>query len=305
MTILRQKMEADLQLRGLAPNTRKAYLRAVKQLSTHYHKSPDSLTEDEIKAYFLWLTNEKKASRSAFVIALCGIKFFYEHTLQKKWHCFDLIRPPKSKKLPIVLSQEEVQLVLKAVRKESHRVCLMVIYSCGLRTREGVGLAVSQIDSDRMMLHIQSAKGGKDRYVPLPEKTLELIRRYWATHRDPQWIFPSPMKRMKRMKRKSSSSLVHSKPIDSTGIQRTFKLALKECGIEKPATIHSLRHSYATHLLEAGVALPHVQKYLGHASLQTTTIYTHLTQNGFEQTAARINQLVDEVYELEASASLW
>lgn len=298
MTILRQKMEADLQLRGLAPNTCKAYLRAVKQLSTHYHKSPDCLTEDEIKAYFLWLMNEKKASRSAFVIALCGIKFFYEQTLKKEWRCFNLIKPPKSKKLPVVLSQEEVHLVLRTIRKEAHRVCLMTIYSCGLRTSEGVGLTVSQIDSDRMMLHIQASKGGKDRYVPLPEKTLELIRRYWATHRDTQWIFPSPMKRMKSQ---SSCGLVYSKPIDSTGIQRTFKLALKECGIEKAATIHSLRHSYATHLLEAGIPLPHIQKYLGHASLQTTTIYTHLTRNGFAQTAARINRLVDEVYEFEAS----
>lgn len=301
MTILRQKMEADLQLRGLASNTRKAYLQAVKQLSTHYHKSPDSLTEDEIKAYFLWLTNEKKASRSAFVIALSGIKFFYEQTLKKEWHCFNLIKPPKSKRLPVVLSREEVQLVLRTIRKESYRVCLMTIYSCGLRTSEGVGLTVSQIDSGRMMLHIQSAKGGKDRYVPLPQKTLELIRRYWATHRDPVWIFPSPRKKIKTQ----SSGSVNSKPINATGLQRTFKLALKECVIEKPATIHSLRHSYATHLLELGTPLPHIQKYLGHTSLQTTAIYTHLTHNGLEQTAARINQLVDEVYELEASASLW
>ena len=293
MTILRQKMEADLQLRGLAPKTREAYLRAVKQLSVHYQKSPDTLSEDEIKDYFLWLTNEKKVSRSAFVIALCGIKFFYEQTLKKKWHCFDLIRPQKSKKLPVVLSREEVQLVLKFIRKESHRVCLMTIYSCGLRTREGVGLTVSQIDSDRMMLHIQGAKGGKDRYVPLPEKTLELIRKYWVTHRNPHWVFPSPIKR------KSHAQM------NPSGVQRTFKLALKECGVEKPATIHSLRHSYATHLLEAGVSIRHIQKYLGHASLQTTMIYTHLTQNGFEQTVTRINRLVDEVYELEEPVLPW
>lgn len=293
MTILRQKMEADLQLRGLAPKTREAYLRAVKQLSAHYQKSPDALSEDEIKDYFLWLTNKKKVSRSAFVIALCGIRFFYEQTLKKEWHCFGLIRPPKSKKLPVVLSREEVQLVIKAVRKESHRVCLMTIYSCGLRTREGVGLAVTQIDSDRMMLHIQGAKGGKDRYVPLPEKTLELIRRYWVTHRNPHWVFPSPIKR------KSHSQM------DPSGVRRTFKLALRECRIMKPATIHSLRHSYATHLLEAGVSIRHIQNYLGHTSLQTTMIYTHLTQNGFEQTVTRINRLVDEVYELEEPILPW
>ncbi len=299
MTNLRQKMEADLQLRGLAPKTQEAYLRAVKQLSTHYSKSPDILTEDEIKGYFLWLTNEKKASRSAFVIALCGIKFFYEQTLKKEWHCFSLIRPAKSKKLPIVLSREEVQLVLRTIRKESHRVCLMTIYSCGLRTREGVSLAVPQIDRGRMMLHIQAAKGGKDRYVPLPEKTLELIRRYWGTHRDPQWIFPSPMQR------KPESSFGSTKPMDPTGVQRTFKLALKECGIEKPATIHSLRHSYATHLLETGVNVRHIQNYLGHASLQTTMIYTHLTRNGHEQTVRRINQLMDEVHEIVEPTLPW
>ena len=288
MTILRQKMQEHLQLRGLAEGTQKAYVRAVEQLAKYYGKSPDLLNEEEIRQYFLYLKNEKKASRSSVTIALCGIKFFYEQTLRREWRTFALIRPEKSKKLPAVLSRKEVKRVLGQIRKLKYRACLTTIYSCGLRLTEGRTLKVSQIDSKRMMLHIQKSKGGKDRYVPLPERTCDLLRKYWITHQHPKWLFPGGGE---------GGQAKHGsvKPMDASGIQRALKQAMMEAGIQKQASVHTLRHSYATHLLEAGVNLRQIQIYLGHTSLRTTMIYTHLTRDGEARAATVINQLMEEL----------
>lgn len=159
MTPLRQRMLEDMQLRGLAPKTQESYLRAVRQLTEFVGKPPDQVNEAELRDYFLYLKNEKRASRSACTIALCGIKFFFEQTLQRHWHTFDLVRPPKGKKLPVVLSREEVHQVLHQVRRFHFRVCLSTIYACGLRLGEGIRLQVADIDSDRHLLHIRSGKG--------------------------------------------------------------------------------------------------------------------------------------------------
>ena len=267
MTPLRQRMLEDMQLRGLAPKTQDAYLRAVRQLAEHYNKSPDQVSEEELRDYFLFLKNEKKASRSACTIALCGIKFFYEYTLRRQWQMFDLVRPAKEKKLPVVLSREEVRQILSQVRRLPYRVCLSTIYACGLRLSEGVQLQVATIDGERQVLHIRQGKGHKDRYVPLPSATLSLLRQQWLSHRHPVWLFPS---------RQDQQA---SKPLNASGVQRAFKAALMSSGVHKAATVHTLRHSWATHLLEAGVNLRLIQVWLGHKSLQTTTLYTHLTRH--------------------------
>ncbi|MEM8501490.1 MAG: site-specific integrase [Pseudomonadota bacterium] len=287
MTILRQKMEEDLQLRGLARATQESYLRAVRQLAEYHGRSPDQLTEDDIRAYFLYLKNEKKAARGSVTIALCGIKFFYEKTLKRKWGAFDLIRPAKSKKLPVVLSQEEVKRILGEIHRQDYRTCLTTIYSCGLRLQEGLRLEVNQIDSERMMLHIRKGKGGKDRYVPLPENTCQLLRQYWVTHRHPKWLFPG------RKRLCETTGQDKTKPMNERGMQTALKKAVAEQGIQKAVSVHTLRHSYATHLLEEGVNLRQIQTYLGHNSLQTTTIYTHLTRNGEARAATTINRLMD------------
>ena len=288
MTPLREKMLADLQLRGLATKTQEAYIRAVRQLADHYHKPPDQITEEELRAYFLHLKNEKQASRSSQTIALCGIKFFYEYTLGREWQVFELVRVPKSNTLPIVLSQAEVYRILVQLRHPAYRACLTTIYACGLRLGEAVRLQVGDIDSDRMWLHLRQGKGHKDRYVPLPAPLLPTLRRFWSTHRHPIWLFPG-------RPAKGESPLTVTQPRSDSGVQRAFKLALAESGIVKKGTVHTLRHSWATHLLEAGVNIRHIQQWLGHRSLQTTTRYTHLTQTAELNAVERINQLMADL----------
>jgi len=289
MTALRQKMLEDMQLRGFAARTQEAYLLAVRQLAKYYHKSPDQINEEELRQYFLFLKNEKQASRSTCTLALCGIKFFFQHSLGKEWKTFDFLRPPKENKLPVVLSVEEVGRILSCVHRQRYRVCLTTIYACGLRLLAGVHLPVKDIDSGRQMLHISQGKGGKDRYVPLPSACLERLRRHWLTHRNPVWLFPA----LREDWRKSEEA---SQPMNESGVQRAFSAAVKESGVHKKATVHTLRHSYATHLLEAGVHLRIIQSYLGHASPTTTAIYTHLTSTTHTQTSDKINEMV---------ASLW
>jgi site-specific recombinase XerD len=276
-------MLADMQLRGLAPKTQDAYLRAVRQLAEYYGKPPDQVTEEELRDYFLFLKNEKKASRSACTVALCGIKFFFEHTLQRQWATFDLVRPSKEKKLPVVLSREEVRQVLSQVRRLQYRVCLSTIYACGLRLGEGVRLQVGDIDSDRHLLHIRRGKGGKDRYVPLPLSSLTLLRQQWVQHRHPVWLFPSGQRPEA------------DKPLHSSSVQRAFKAALQVSGVHKGATVHTLRHSWATHLLEAGVNLRLIQLWLGHKSLRTTALYTHLTRPAETLAGEKINDLMADL----------
>jgi len=282
-TPLRQKMIEDMQLHGLADRTQESYLLAVRQLARHYHKSPDQINEEELRQYFLYLKNEKHAARSTCTINLCGIKFFFQHTLGREWKTFDFVRPPREKKLPVVLSVGEVRCILRCVRRMHYRVCLSTIYACGLRLQEGLHLQVTHIDSDRLLLHVCHGKGGKDRYVPLPKPILDLLRQYWVTHRNPVWLFPSIFQS-------------GQDPRGPDGIQHAFKAALHESGISKPATIHTLRHSWATHLLEAGVNLRIIQEYLGHASPTTTAIYTHMTQPGNDLAVRAIDQVLDGLW---------
>jgi len=270
MTPLRQRMIEDLQLRGLSERTQEMYVRAVRQLADHYHKSPDQITEEELRDYFLYLKNVKHYSRAASTIALCGIKFFYEQTLKREWTTLRFVRPPREQKLPVILSPEEVRLILAHLKLLRYRVCLTTIYSCGLRLQEGTHLQVPDIDSARMLVHVRCGKGAKDRYVPLPPRTLALLRHYWATHRHPLWLFPAPG-------RSGLGMATASAPMPRNSVQDAFRAALKASGLHKRASVHTLRHSYATHLLESGVNLRLIQDYLGHDSPTTTALYTHLT----------------------------
>ena len=288
MNVLRQKMIEDLQLRGLAARTQESYVQAVRQLAAHYHKSPEQISEEELRQYFLFLKNVKHVSRSTHTIALCGIKFFYEHTLKRDWHTLDFARPAKEQKLPVVLSMQEVRQILDRVRFTRYRVCLTTIYACGLRLLEGVSLQVKDIDGARKMLHVRQGKGGKDRYVPLPDPVLLMLRQYWASHRNPVWLFPSIHALLAP---ESTSQFMHE-----TGVQKAFHAALLASNVKKDATVHTLRHSYATHLLEAGVHLRVIQGYLGHASPKTTSIYTHLTSAVNTQASETINDIIERLW---------
>jgi integrase/recombinase XerD len=286
MTELRQRMIEDLQLKGMSERTQQMYVRAVRQLAEHYRKPPDHITEEELRQYFLYIKNIKHYSRAASTIALCGIKFFYEQTLKCPWPTLTFVRAPREKKLPVVLSLEEVRCVLDTVRLPRYRVCLATIYSCGLRLQEGTHLQVPDIDSSRMQVHVRHGKGAQDRYVPLPDRTLELLRDYWKSHRNPVWVFPAPG-------RGGIGMPTATEPMPRSSVQMAFHAALKQSGIPKNASVHTLRHSYATHLLEAGNNLRFIQEVLGHRSPETTAVYTHLTAPA--QAAARqsINALMN------------
>ena len=288
MTELRKKMIECLQLRGFSERTQEAYTRAVRQLAEHYHKSPDLITEEELRQYFLHIINVKHYSRNTTTIALCGIRFFFEQTLNRKWTIFNLVRPAPEHKLPVILSLEEVREILNRVRLLRYRVCLSTIYACGLRLQEGIRLAVPDIDSARMMIHVRHGKGNKDRYVPLPQRTLELLRDYWSTHRNPVLIFPAEGRDHINLSKATE-------PMSKSSVQDAFRAALKQSGINKRASVHTLRHSWATHLLEAGVNLRLIQEYLGHSSPATTSVYTHLTIKAEQLGAEAINRVIDNL----------
>ncbi len=286
MTPLRHRMIQDLQLRGYADRTIEAYVHAVAQLAKFYHAPPDALTEEQIRDYLLHLSTVKKIARASHTIALCGIKFFYQQTLGREWTVFGVARPQREKKLPVVLSRAEVWRILDQVRNPVYRVCLTTIYACGLRLMEGACLQVPDVDGDRRLLHIHG-KGRKDRYVPLPDGTLALLREYWRTTRNPLWLFPTGTR--------SPVAPLHGpavRPISGTSLQSAFVRAVKQSGVHKRAHVHTLRHSYATHLLEAGLTLPLIQEYLGHTSLRTTSIYTHLPREIRDAALTPINDLM-------------
>jgi integrase/recombinase XerD len=291
MTPLRNRMIDDLQLRGYSDSTQSLYVNAVRQLCEHYDKPPGRITEEELRDYFLYGKNVKKWSRSTSTIALCGIKFFYENTIKRPWPTLLFIRPGREKKLPVVLSRDEVRQTLSNIRLLRYRVCLTTIYCCGLRLSEGTHLKVENIDSARGFIHIQGSKGHmgkKDRNVPLPKKTLELLRDQWKSHKNKDWLFPAAGHGGKDMPYATA-------PVSNSSVQVAFRKALKSAGINKKATVHSLRHSWATHLLEAGINLRLIQTWLGHSTPATTSVYTHLTEKAKTDAAKTIDELMDDL----------
>ena len=285
MTALRQRFLQDLQLAGLAERTCEAYVRAVRQLAQHYHQSPDKLTEAQVRDFFSHLKNERRFARGSLTIAYSGIKFFFRRTAPRDWKSLEHLRVPPEKKLPDVLTVEEVRHIVAATRSDQSRTCLWAIYSLGLRLSEGVSLAIGDIDAARSFVHVHRGKGSVDRYVPLPASTLEALRGYWTTHRNPRLLFPA-------LGRGRMDGRTATEPMPRATIQGALSRVVKELGIKKCVSVHTLRHSYATHLLEAGVNLRLIQKYLGHKSLQTTTIYLHLTRHGEEHAHAQIDALM-------------
>jgi site-specific recombinase XerD len=294
MSALRQKMIEDMQLAGFSPRTQESYVRGVRQLAEHYSKSPDQIGEEELRQYFLYVKNVKNWARPTCTTAICAIKFFWEQTLKRDWTTVGLVRPAREKKVPVILTREEVIAILQHVKLLRYRVCLHTIYACGLRLGEGVRLQVADVDSARMMLHIRSAKGGRERYVPLPERTLLLLREQWKSHRNPTWIFPMSGKPGRGYPQPHYMRDA-KQPCSLSVVQTAFREALKATGIRKRAHVHTLRHSYATHLLEAGVNLRQIQVNLGHNSPQTTAVYTHLTRKADEKARQTLDQIMNDL----------
>ena len=284
-TALRKKMHQDLQLAGLSEGTQDVYLRAVRRLAVHFDTPPDVLNEAQVRDYLLHLKNDRMYASSTLGIAYSAIKFFYSHTAPRDWPTLQRIRVQKEKKLPDVLSIDEVRQLIGAVRKPRYRTYFSTVYSLGLRRNEGLHLQVRDIDSARMLVHVHRGKGAKDRFVPLPARTLALLREYWVTHRNPVWLFPD----IGSDQRQAVSS---DRPMSKDGVQHAMQRVVHELGLRKAVSVHTLRHSYATHLLEAGVNLRLIQQYLGHSSLHTTMVYLHLTTVSQEQAVAGIDELM-------------
>lgn len=274
------------QLAGMSERTQECYARSIRKLIEFYGKTPDQISEEELQAYFLHRRNTDKWSPNTMKICYCGVKFFFIHVLKQKWHIFNIIKAQSEMRLPCVLSREEVQKLLGCVKTFHNYAYLYTVYSCGLRLQEGLYLQISDIDSQRMMIHVHRGKCAKDRYVPLPAETLTLLRKYWATHRNPVLIFPA-------LGRSGKGAPDSTTPMAIDSVQGALRQALPSSGITKRrVTIHTLRHSYATHLLEAGVNIRVIQRYLGHARLETTMIYLHLTQKGQEDAYQIIDNLM-------------
>lgn len=287
MTTLQQRMIEDLQLAGLSERTQVAYVRAVRQLAKHFGLPPDQISEPQLRDYLLYLKNDKQFAAGSLKIAFCGIRFFYQHTVPREWETLRRLRVPKQRTLPDVLTPDEVRQLIGAVRTLHNRTYLWTVYSCGLRLSEGLQLQVGDVDGKRMMLHVHRGKGAKDRYVILPRVTLTRLREYWSTHRHPSWLFPAVGRSGKR-------AATATGPMGRASVQGALKRVVQQVGIRKSVTMHTLRHSYASHLIEAGVSVRRVQQLLGHSSLQTTMIYLHLTEPGEEAVRKIIEGLMGE-----------
>jgi site-specific recombinase XerD len=278
-------MIADMQLRGLSERTQEAYLRTIRKVAEHYGKRPDQLTEQEIANYLLYLKTKQKYAPSSMRIVHAALKFFFEYTVKRKWKLLQMIRGERERRLPDVLSRDEVHEIIRNCRTLHNRTFLWTVYSCGLRLDEARCLQVGDIDSGRMMIHIHRGKGAQDRYVPLPESTLRMLRAYWVTHRHPKWIFPAHGRDLRQAHTASG-------PLPRSTVQGALRRVVAELGFEKRISMHTLRHSWATHALEAGVNLRSIQRYLGHRSLQTTTLYLHLTNEGEADAYRRLNEIM-------------
>ena len=261
MTALRQRLIEDLQIRNYSPRTVEAYVAAVAKFAKHFHKAPDQLGSEEVRAFQVHLL-AKKTSWSQFNQIVCGLRFFYRVTLNRPDMVVMLPYGKRPKRLPTVLSVEEVAELLEVARPGQERVLLQTAYACGLRIGELLNLQVTDIDSARMVVNVRHGKGGKDRQVPLSARLLTELRAWWCVHRRRPWLFCGATK---------------NEPVSDSYVQRLCQKIVARSKVRKKATMHTLRHSYATHLLEAGVDVVTLQKLLGHNSLSTTARYLHLS----------------------------
>jgi integrase/recombinase XerD len=269
-------MLEDLQIRRYSPTTIRLYLRAVAEFAKHFGRSPDQLGAEHIRRFQLFLIKEKKVSLSSYIQMICALRFFYTQTLNQKVAIERIPFPRGEKKLPLILSREEVKKLLDSTHHLRHRTLLATMYGCGLRVSEVAHLKVGDIDSVRNVLWVRQGKGSKDRQTLLPGKLLKLLRTYWRTKRPADWLFPS-------------SNPIH--PISPKAIFLACRSATQAAGLSKAIHPHSLRHAFATHLLEAGTNLRTIQILLGHARLETTARYLHVADVAVRSTASPLDSL--------------
>ena len=276
MTLLRQRMLEDLQIRHYSPITIRVYLHSVAEFARHFGTSPERLRAEHIRQYQLFLIKEKKVSQSTVVQLVCALRFLYTHTLHRKIPIERIPFPRREKKLPLILSREEVKALLETPGSLRDRTALAILYGCGLRVSEVTQLQVSDIDSARNVVRVRHGKGGKDRQTLLPAKLLDLLRCYWRSQRPSDWLFPAAQP---------------NRPISPKAIYLACRKAARTAGLSKAIHPHSLRHAFATHLLEAGVNLRTIQILLGHANLETTARYLHVADVAVRSTPSPLDSL--------------
>ncbi len=276
MTPLRQKMINEMVLRRFSPKTQEAYVSAVAGLARFYKQSPEKIDKERIKAYLVHLMQDRKLSWSSCNVAVSGLRFFYTQTLGMDSMFLSIPPRKKDNRLPEILSAEELERLFSALTNQKHRTLLMTTYAAGLRVSEVVSLKVTDIDSKRMMIRVQQGKGSKDRYTILSKRLLTELRIYYKMYRPPVWLF---------------SSSNPEQPLSDRAAQRIYYHAKDKAGIKKGKGIHTLRHCFATHLLEAGVDLRTIQMLMGHSSIMTTMVYLQVTRKHLSSTQSPLDLL--------------
>ena len=272
-----------LRLQRMRERTIETYRQYLWKAAKHFNRCPDNLSADELKSYFAWMLS--RYAPNTVNVQVASLVFLYRHVLNREVKWGTIIRQRSPKSLPDIPTREEVHHIINSVRKLRFRIFLLAVYSLGLRTTEGLKLEVNDVDASQHRVHIRNSKGGKDRYVVLPELTLQALRRFWKTHRHPR-LFPSPVFDAE-CNRHSGGSM------DASSVQAAFRATLLECRIQKRLTIRSLRHAYATHLLELGMDMRLIQDLMGHEDSKTTARYAHITKTCRDHTADRLQVLLE------------
>ncbi len=276
MTPLRQRMLEDMSIRNFAENTQLSYVQQISAFARFFDRSPEELGPEQVRIYQSHLVIDRHLAASSVGTATAALRFLYRVTLKRDWTCDDIPMPKKPFKLPVVLSPEEVTLFLASVVNLKHRTILTTIYAAGLRVSEATHLKVTDVDSQRMVIRVDQGKGNKDRYVMLSPRLLETLRSYWTTVRSRPWLFPGD---------------IPGHPISRDAVGQACQKAHRACGITKPITPHSLRHAFATHLLESGTDVRRIQLLLGHRSLATTSRYLKIATSTVCATASPLDLL--------------
>jgi integrase/recombinase XerD len=289
------QFQQHVDLKDYRPPTKKEYVRNLRKLAEHFQCDPATLTENQLREYFLFLRQHKHYKHSAMKAAKFALRCFYLECLKlTAWTVFNEVHIAEPDVLPVVLSRTEVQSLLAAITEARFRACLRLMYHCGLRVGETVSIRVRDIHGRETppRLHIRNGKGGKDRYVPIASAMVEELRSWWLSHKNPEFLFPSPGRGGADRTVSLSQSMARAQETMSvSSVQMAYRLARAASAVNSASTTHSLRHSYATHLLEEGVSLRQISQYLGHESLDTTVIYTHLTSISEARTQAALAAL--------------